>query len=280
MNLTLTTRLVAGLRGSYDVTLAVPDLESRREVLDATVGQAPCQQAIALLDRCVANAGRQSGDDGTRALAVGDREAVLLHLRAALFGDDLRAVVRCPAPECGTELEIALGVSDLLAATADREPAPHELAWDDDEGSWHASFRLPTGADQLAALGIAEHDAVTGLLRACVLSVTCDGAEPERWPATLSDRVEERMAALDPLADILLAAGCPDCGSAWDIPFDAGSYLIEEMAADVRAAEAEVHLLALAYHWSEGDILALGPARRRRYLERVLQEPALGEAMW
>jgi hypothetical protein len=280
MELTLTTRLVAGTHGPHDVTLAVPDLESRRAVLDATVGQAPCQQAIALLDRCIAHAGAQGGDDGTRALAVGDREAVLLQLRAALFGDDLEAVVRCPAPGCGTELQVALRVSELLPATPDRAPAPHELAWDDDEGSWHASFRLPTGADQLAALGLAEHDALTGLLRACVLSVTRDGAEPGYWPVTLSDRVEERMAELDPLADILLAANCPDCGTAWDIPFDAGSYLIEEMAADVRAAEAEVHLLALAYHWSEGDILALAPARRRRYLERVLQEPAPGGSMW
>jgi hypothetical protein len=51
--------------------------------------------------------------------------------------------------------------------------------------------------------------------------------------------------------------------------FDAGSLLWEEIDARARALLAEVHQLAAAYGWSEGQILALSDRRRAVYLDLV-----------
>jgi hypothetical protein len=50
---------------------------------------------------------------------------------------------------------------------------------------------------------------------------------------------------------------------------DAGVLLWDEIDARARALLAEVHTLASAYGWSEGEILSLGAARRASYLAMV-----------
>jgi hypothetical protein len=42
-----------------------------------------------------------------------------------------------------------------------------------------------------------------------------------------------------------------------------------EVEAGAIALVQDVHLLAAAYGWSEAEVLGLGPARRRAYLELV-----------
>ena len=43
-------------------------------------------------------------------------------------------------------------------------------------------------------------------------------------------------------------------------------------------SDREVHTLALRYHWSEGEILALTRPRRRRYLELLAESEGGGTA--
>src|SRR5262245_14333832 len=57
-------------------------------------------RASALLGSCVMQLGGEDADlADVRALAVGDREALLLQLRAATFGERVPCVLDCP--ECG-----------------------------------------------------------------------------------------------------------------------------------------------------------------------------------
>ena len=77
------------------------------------------------------------------------------------------------------------------------------------------------------------------------------------------------MADADPQADVRLAVTCPSCGTGWEVPFDAGSFLWSEVEAWARRTLLEVHQLAAAYGWSEAEVLALGPRRRQAYLELV-----------
>jgi len=51
--------------------------------------------------------------------------------------------------------------------------------------------------------------------------------------------------------------------------FDILTYLWSEIEDWAQRLLLEVHTLALAYGWSERDILAMSPRRRRLYLEMV-----------
>ena len=60
---------------------------------------------------------------------------------------------------------------------------------------------------------------------------------------------------------------CPACGHDASITFDVVSYLWNEIDEWAKRVLVEVHVLAAAYGWSERDVLALSPRRRRLYLE-------------
>ena len=59
---------------------------------------------------------------------------------------------------------------------------------------------------------------------------------------------------------------CPECERDFLAPFDTTAFFFQEMRLRREALLREVHLLALYYHWSEADILALTRERRRMYL--------------
>ncbi|MFE6990250.1 hypothetical protein ACFVFN_19020, partial [Streptomyces pharetrae] len=79
--------------------------------------------------------------------------------------------------------------------------------------------------------------------------------------------IAEAAEAADPAADVTLNVACPECGRATRAELDIASYLWTELDAWARDLLLDVHLLATAYGWSEPEILALSPLRRRYYLE-------------
>ena len=83
--------------------------------------------------------------------------------------------------------------------------------------------------------------------------------------------VAQRIAELDPQAEIVLDLNCAACHHRWQAPFDPAAFLFREVEAAVARLTNDVHQLARAYAWSEESILAMGAARRRRYLNLVSQ---------
>jgi hypothetical protein len=81
--------------------------------------------------------------------------------------------------------------------------------------------------------------------------------------------VEEWLAAADPQADIEMALHCPGCAATWRQGFDIVSFLWAEIDAWARRTLYDVHRLAAAYGWREGDILAMSAPRRQAYLDLV-----------
>ncbi len=77
------------------------------------------------------------------------------------------------------------------------------------------------------------------------------------------------MGEADPQAVVDLAMDCPSCGQAWTLPFDICSYLWSEVEDLVQRLFREIHALALAYGWTEREILGMSPLRRRVYLDMV-----------
>lgn len=203
--------------------------------------------------------------DDLARLPIGSRDQLLLGLRQWAFGTRLECESVCPA--CGERLEFGLDAEGIrLPASAGTERAV--LSAD----GFEIAFRLPNSADLiLCATGVDAQSAERRLLRSCVESACRAGLEvdADALPEPIVEAVGARFAELDPQADVQLALGCPACAHEWLAPFDIASFLWQELCDWSRRILEEIHSLASAYGWSETDILALSPARRAYYLERV-----------
>ncbi len=135
------------------------------------------------------------------------------------------------------------------------------------EGGWDVEFRLPGVADLTAVARAA--DPRGALLARCLVSAVHDGVAKAATdlPVPVQRRIAEAVEAADPGADLVIDVACPECGRATPAELDIASYLWTELDAWARDTLLDVHLLATAYGWSEPDILALSPLRRRYYLE-------------
>lgn len=195
--------------------------------------------------------------DELARLSVGRRDAELLALRAEAFGERFDAVADCPA--CGELLELSFDASELVPEAEPRAGDTHELA----ALGFDVRFRLPT-TDDLSAAGRRPDvaSAREALLARCVLEPPLAAI-----PEAVRDAVARAMAELDPFANVELELSCPACGEADTVTFDIASFLWAEFDAGARRTLEDVHVLASAYGWREGDVLALGPERRRAYLE-------------
>ena len=218
----------------------------------------PVERSTALLARCLVRLGPWSGpdEDDVRALTAGDREALLLHLRRLTLGDRLELVLSCP--ECGEALSLELRVGDLLLPAYEDWAPEHSLEVD----GVMVRFRLVTGGDLEAAARVAAVDPGAGarvVLERCVESV-------EELPAGAAGAVAERMAALDPQAELVLEMPCAACEHRFAVPLDAGNLLARELADRADVLLHEIHLLALHYGWQESALLGMGTRRRRRYV--------------
>ena len=209
--------------------------------------QPPVQRTLTLL----AAAHPESSPEALASLSIGQRDARLIELRELFFGPEFTGLADCPA--CGEKIELTLSAADIcpeneteLPAEFDFQMAGHQLR-----------FRLPTSADLLAVNNREQ------LLSRCLFN------GHSHLPAPVIAAVVEKMSRADPLADIQLALNCSSCGHKWEAPFDIAAFFWTEINAVARGLLREIHALASAYGWTESEILALSPARRRSYLELV-----------
>ena len=220
---------------------------------------------------CLWLLGISCDDCGPEALAklpLGQRDGLLLKLRAQLFGAKMQIVAWCP--QCQAMVEAAFDCADLLAAQGTNEATTwFELA--SDEQSSAVRFRLPDSTDLLALEGC--NDAVQAremLLERCIVEFETRTGQGAQLPAELQTKIALAMAAADPQADLQLAFTCPDCAHRWEPMFDIAHFLWQELHAWALRTLRDVDLLARVYHWSEADILALSPRRRQAYLEQCV----------
>jgi len=199
-------------------------------------------------------------------LPVGQRDDLLFQLRATAFGPGLEATAVCPS--CGEKLEMTFGTDDLRAPAAPAPSAPLTLEY----AEHSLTFRPPNGLDLVELTALPDlAEAELALLRRCVLSA-CSGERVlavEALPATVVTALAARLADADPQADVQLSLACPACDHRWEEPFDIVTFFWREIEAWAARLLREVHTLAMAYGWSEAEIVALSPSRRRHYLELV-----------
>jgi hypothetical protein len=193
-------------------------------------------------------------------LDVGSRDVLLARLLQAVAGPLVLARAACP---CGASLDVPVDVAAVAALPV--HAAGKVLLVD--VGGAAVRVRLPTTDDLLALRGVPAVAARDLLLRRCL---TDDGAEPASTvSAAVSAAVDAAMEAVAPAGAIDLAVTCPECATTTAAALDVPLLLWAEVEARAAAVMAEVHALAVAYGWTEPDVLALGPRRRAVYLELV-----------
>ncbi len=211
------------------------------------------------------------------ALTVGERDAGLFALRDRSLGPDLRGRTECPV--CNSRLEFTLPIRDIYVAAGDdaEQSAPPREGRFDQEG-WALCYRLPTAGDLIAATSGRRGDVAAvraGLLRRTILEARYHG-EPipaqellERLPEKIIAALGERMSEDDPQAEVELRLSCARCGHGWSAYLDICNFFWTETAAMSERLLGEVHALARAYGWNQSEILAMSPARRQAYIERL-----------
>jgi hypothetical protein len=232
--------------------VGAPAADALLDAWDAGASQPPAVRALLLL---VAAAGPAAGD-----VPPGERDRLLLELRRLLFGSSIACGADCPA--CGAALELDVPVEQIL------HPRPAELhpRMTMRTRGRELSFRGPTAAEVAASARLEDAgQRRRALLRACL----DDDAVGDLTPAAVR-RIERRIVAADPQAEIELALVCPDCEAEWEAPFDIADVLWAEVDAWARRLLWDVHELACAYGWTEADVLALPAVRRDFYLTAVL----------
>lgn len=206
----------------------------------------------------------RSVDDWARA-GVGERDEHLLRLREALFGDRFEALADCP--QCGERVELTFSASDVRVPVAATEIRTDAI--DVSADGFLVQCRVPNSLDLLESSQCPAHEQRMRLMRRCVVSVRRDGADvaPENLPETVVGVMAERLAQADPQSSVDLSLTCPACRHQWLMTFDIVSWLWGEIEDWAQRLFLDIHALASAYGWSEHDILAMTPRRRRHYLD-------------
>jgi hypothetical protein len=206
-------------------------------------------------------------------LSVGQRDARLLTLREWMFGARIESVVGCP--ECSERLELTFDVADIRA-TGEPENSPPGATYLLQLDGYEMRFRPPNSDDLEAIVKCQSGDAARDeLLARCALEIrrgkTKDNAKSgvNQLPSKVVEALVERMAQVDPQANVQLSLNCPACRHAWAAVFDIASFLWSEIDDWAQRILREVHLLASAYGWHETDILEMSAERRGFYLEMI-----------
>lgn len=242
------------------------------ELWEHSLGLDPAARALELA--AAVDPQRTAGE--LAGMPVGAREARLLEFRAGLSGPHLAATACCP--RCGEEVEFELDAAALagVAPPGDGEgEAERTLTVEGTRITW----RCPTSADLAAISLLGDPDAAEAeLLSRCVLGVEPDGSRGpgpagagHRDPAARLDAAARSalcaaMEEADPLAELLVALACPGCGEGFSAELDAAEAAWSELDAAATRLLWEVDALARAYGWTEADVLALSPRRRRAYM--------------
>ncbi|WP_112310798.1 hypothetical protein [Pseudogemmobacter bohemicus] len=202
---------------------------------------------------CLAVFGQDVAADGP-----GRRNQRLLLLHRALTGRLPEAQMICP--HCAAANEVALPVDALLALPA---PAAGSLVGlTAAAGPMRAG--LPAAGDPLAADPLR-------LARSLIA-----GADARAFTAADLPALAAAWEEADPAGSLTLGLDCAGCGQGFAALADPAAFVAPVLDALIDRLFREIDLIARAYGWSEGEILALPENRRRRYVGMILATGSAG----
>jgi hypothetical protein len=237
--------------------------------------------ALELLDRLLADA-RNTSVRPVRAanLSAGDRDRLLATVYMRTYGTRISNTLRCA--ECGALYDIDFSLDDLVGhrvPAAEDGTVGRSATQRLEDGSFQlpdgTRFRLPTGEDECATLGLPPVEAEQLLLDRCLVE---RGAEDQSSDGKLMARLQEALEALAPTLDVELDTVCAECGAHHPAGFDIEHYLLSALLEERPQLARDIHLLASTYGWSLSEILDLPRSQRRSLVALVEAERSLGRS--
>ena len=205
---------------------------------------------------------------------LGDRDLRLVEFHRRHAGPTLEATAQCPACEASVELAVD---SELLVEVHRHAQPVEPVRVDDRVVTWRpltsndvlaaSALAKEPGADQTGADQTGDDEAgVADLLVAMCIGE--DGADEEIRAA-----VAEAVAASDPLAEILIDTACAECDTPFVAEVDISRHAMAAFERASRKLISEVDALGRRYGWTEAEILAVPPQRRKKYLALAEERP-------
>jgi hypothetical protein len=232
------------------------------ELVDAGVdGNAAQRGAIMLAAAAPDEAG------ALERLSLGQRDAWVLALRCATFGDTLLSRVACP--HCGMLLTVRIPRGHVSL----QEPATGvgPVAVEHGEQGLAVEARAPDGDALAQAAACPDVAAARAALIGCCVTATRDGEpiDPLSLDAALLERLGEAIVATEPQVEVRVSMRCASCDREWAPVLDIVQFFWRELSAASVQLLDEVHQLAIGYGWSEEQVLKVSSRRRRQYVERL-----------
>jgi hypothetical protein len=197
--------------------------------------------------------------DELAQLPLGERNALLLEVRAALFGPRIEGFAICP--ECGAELELTADSRALARVLRS------ELAEPSAEVAGYC-MRPVNSLDLMASSHAADEEDARAILLARSLGL--EAQELAQLGESLS-AVADQFEQMNASAEIRVRLECAVCRNQPVLDLDVAHFLLREVAAAARRLMVEIHELASAYGWSEAAIASMTAARRAAYLEMAYE---------
>lgn len=196
--------------------------------------------------------------------SVGARDARLLALRRATFGDRIESYAECP--DCRSGLEFDLSCEGLLGSAATSSSIWATV----EQGGRSWELRGPTSRDLADAAAVQDLEAARRLILSRCVRREAQMLDLSQWTDELQEALTGRLSEVDPLAEILIDLSCQVCGRQWQSLFDVAGFLWHEVQVRGRRLLQEIDLLARTYGWTEGEILRLSEQRRSLYVGMAL----------
>lgn len=218
---------------------------------------------VQLIDRLLSAAPDQSEPVSGAKMVAADRDKILAAVYMRAYGTNVETTTRCT--RCRSAFDIDFSLKDLQTSLVGSPRNNRAIRQDDGTfllPSGHR-FRLPTGEDELAVMGLPPADAAKWLLGRCLVQ-----GDPE----SSGDVIQDAMTDLAPMFEVELTARCPECGAAESIHFDIQSFLLTALQGEKNRLAWETHRLASAYGWSLSEILSLSRSDRRAYVALIERE--------
>lgn len=221
-------------------------------------------EALRLLDRLfVTDSETDTTPVKAKDLTIADRDRLLAAIYISTYGSHIEGTIHCK--NCQIPFDMDFSLDELLTnlysginnLKVERDPAGYYIL---PEGP---SFRLPTGEDERAIMGMSLNEAEQALLSRC----TGKGKTEEDF-----SQIQQAMNDIAPVLDMELKAPCPECGQQNMVHFDIQYYLLNALHQGRHQLAFEVHRIASAYGWSLMEILNLPRSMRKTYVSIVESE--------
>ncbi len=224
------------------------------------------QVSIILMQALERVAGLVVSEELVCSLCSGDRRYLILQLEALIDPSPQWLTSNCQA--CDELIQFQINPATMPVKPSGKGFPQTSIALSIGD----VSLRVPTGVDEeeLANRAQNEKNAMNILLNRLLYS-SAQPVDASELNAEDLDLIDMTLDEMTPQAGGAASITCPYCTKQQQISIDNYAWITRK----IQRLDKDIHTLAIHYHWSEKEILALPRYRRQRYLQLI--ERSLGK---